>query len=138
MASEKIVDSGSVPPASAGAPGKDRPDHQEAIPLEDYLARSVRLGETHRIKKTETLPLAAALGRYLAKSVVSAVPVPPFTNSAMDGYAIKLEGTPQLPARFTVIGEQPAGPLEDHIVGAGEAVRIMTGAPLPEDRKSVV
>ena len=87
MTNEDAQGLSSVPPASVGAPREGRPDHQRAIPLENYLEWALDLGKKNRVQETETVPLADALDRYLAEDVVSEVPVPTFTNAAMDGYA---------------------------------------------------
>lgn len=138
MMNEDVQGPSSVPPASVGSPREDRPDHQQAIPLESYLEWALDLGKQNRVVKTETVPLVDALDRYLAKDVISEVPIPTFTNAAMDGYAVRLEGEPVTPLSLTIVGEQPAGPMRDLTVGVGEAVRIMTGAPLPEGANTVV
>ena len=57
------------------------------LTVEDYLARVLTLG--HSPRRVETVPLDAALGRVLAVDVAAAVSVPPFDNSAMDGYAVR-------------------------------------------------
>lgn len=138
MKSEEMTGVGSVPPASVGLPRKDRPDHQEAIPVDEYLERSIALGRAFPVTQVEDVPLLDALGRCLAQDVVSAVPVPAFTNSAMDGYAVQRTQDVTVPIEFSVVGEQPAGPSKDLVVGEGEAVRIMTGAPLPKGANTVV
>ncbi|WP_380052671.1 gephyrin-like molybdotransferase Glp [Falsihalocynthiibacter sp. SS001] len=85
----------------------------------------------------ETVPLQAASGRILAEDIVANRSQPPFASSAMDGYAVKgVEVEPH--ALFSVIGESAAGHGFDGKVGAGEAVRIFTGAPLPEGTDHVV
>jgi len=81
----------------------------------------------------EEVALAEAHGRILAEEVAAAHDVPPFANSAMDGFAVRGTG----PA-FTVIGESRAGAPFVEIVGPGEAVRISTGAVLPEGAEAVV
>ena len=138
MTNEDAQGLSSVPPASVGAPREGRPDHQRAIPLENYLEWALDLGKKNRVQETETVPLADALDRYLAEDVVSEVPVPTFTNAAMDGYAIRVEGELSAPLSLKIVGEQPAGPLRDITVKVGEACRIMTGAPLPEGANTVV
>ncbi|MBY6187390.1 bifunctional molybdopterin-guanine dinucleotide biosynthesis adaptor protein MobB/molybdopterin molybdotransferase MoeA [Marinobacter hydrocarbonoclasticus] len=86
------------------------------------------------INDTETLPLTGALGRVLATDAISPINVPQHTNSAMDGYAIAHgEHT-----SFKVVGEVFAGHAYPGVVGAGEAVKIMTGAPLPAGVDTVV
>ena len=79
---------------------------------------------------TETVPLAEAAGRVLARPVVAARNQPPFAAAAMDGYAVKgVEAEPG--AMFKVIGASQAGARYDGAVGPGQAVRIFTGAPVP-------
>jgi molybdopterin molybdotransferase len=89
-----------------------------------------------------TLPLAEALGLAAAEAIRSAEQVPPFTNSAMDGYAVRAEdlagASPERPVRLRVLGDLAAGATPDRAVAAGTAWRIMTGAPLPEGADSVV
>ncbi|MCF8610382.1 molybdopterin molybdotransferase MoeA [Gordonia sp. HY285] len=83
------------------------------------------------------LPLAEAVGRVLAEDVVSRWPVPLFDNSAMDGYAVRgVDATEG--AVLRVVADVPAGSALDPTIGAGEAARIMTGAPTPSDADAVV
>ena len=84
------------------------------------------------------LPLADALGCVLAESVTSTEAVPPFANTAMDGYAVRSADTTAAPLDLTVIGTIPAGAEPNVTVRAGTAVRIMTGAPMPEGADAVV
>jgi molybdopterin molybdotransferase len=85
----------------------------------------------------EPVPLAEATGRVLARDVKAVRDQPPFAASAMDGYAIGDAGAaPGAP--FTVIGEAAAGHGFAGAVGPGEAVRIFTGAPLPDGATRVV
>lgn len=83
----------------------------------------------------ECVPLAEALGRVLAEDVLSDVDMPPFAKSAMDGFACRRA---DLPGPFTVVEEIPAGRLPQKTIGAGEAARIMTGAPVPEGADCVL
>ncbi|WP_166415822.1 molybdopterin molybdotransferase MoeA [Cochlodiniinecator piscidefendens] len=86
---------------------------------------------------TETVPLTSANGRTLSKDVFAKRDQPPFAASAMDGYAIKsVEADPQ--AMFKVVGESAAGHGFAGILKAGQAVRIFTGAPLPEGADRVI
>ncbi|MCB1329031.1 MAG: molybdopterin molybdotransferase MoeA [Maritimibacter sp.] len=86
---------------------------------------------------TETVPLAEAGGRVLAEPVIARRDQPPFAASAMDGYALKsVEADPG--AMFKVIGEARAGTRFEGRVGAGQAVRIFTGAPVPDGADRVV
>ncbi|SDI88312.1 gephyrin-like molybdotransferase Glp [Nonomuraea jiangxiensis] len=84
------------------------------------------------------LELEQTLGATLAEEVTSPVPLPPFDNSAMDGYAVRAEDVAQAPVRLPVIDDVAAGSVELRAVGPGHAVRIMTGAPLPVGADAVV
>lgn len=90
----------------------------------------------------EVVPIGQAGGRVLAEAVVSQVNVPAFPRAAMDGYALRSEetfGADQYnPLTFKVIGEVTPGKAFPGTVGAGEAVRIMTGAPIPEGADAVL
>lgn len=85
----------------------------------------------------ETVPLIEADGRVLAQDVAATRNQPPFSASAMDGYAISTEIAAE-GDRFTVIGESAAGHRFDGMVNAGQALRIFTGAPLPEGAKRII
>lgn len=86
---------------------------------------------------TETVSLRRACGRVLAEDAVADRDQPPFAASAMDGYAVaSSEVGPR--ARFRVIGEAAAGRGFDGSISAGEAVRIFTGAPVPEGADHIV
>ncbi len=85
----------------------------------------------------ETVPLAQAAGRVLARDVTATRSQPPFAASAMDGYAVRAEDLAK-GAKFTVIGESAAGHGFGGDVRQGEAVRIFTGAPLPEGASFVI
>jgi molybdopterin molybdotransferase len=90
----------------------------------------------------ESVPALRALGRTLAAEVVAQLDQPPFTNAAMDGYALRtrdLAGTaPTGPWQLAVDGELAAGAAVRRAVAPGTAVRIMTGAPLPPGADAVV
>ncbi|MDF9302642.1 molybdopterin molybdotransferase MoeA [Tritonibacter mobilis] len=85
----------------------------------------------------ETVPLAEAAGRVLAEPVSARRDQPPFAASAMDGYAVNADEV-ERHAMFKVIGEAAAGHGFQGRVGAGQAVRIFTGAPVPEGASFVV
>jgi molybdenum cofactor synthesis domain-containing protein len=89
-----------------------------------------------------TVPVADALGLVLAADVVAGEPVPPFANTAMDGYAVRaadtVGATDAAPVRLRVVGELPAGHAPTVPVGPGEAIRIMTGAPIPHGADAIV
>lgn len=88
------------------------------------------------------LPLQDALGRILAEDLTSDLDFPPFDRMAMDGYAVRardVEGArPERPVRLEVIGAAWAGRVVPGRVEAGQAVRAMTGAPLPDGCDAVV
>jgi molybdopterin molybdotransferase len=99
------------------------------------------LGRAHRLE-AESTPLAESLGHVLAENVTADTPMPPFDNSAVDGYAVIHHDTTiamaDAPVTLRVLGEIPAGAAPGFIVEAGAAVRIMTGAPMPLGANSVV
>lgn len=88
------------------------------------------------------VPLFDALGLVLAERVVSPETVPPFTNSAMDGFAVRADdcasASPASPVSLDVLADLPAGSVARHEVVPGTAIRIMTGAPLPVGADAVV
>lgn len=90
----------------------------------------------------ERIPLLEALGLVLAEPVVASITVPPWTNSAMDGYAVRSEdvahASTDSPVTLTVIETVAAGAFPTRKLTPGTATRIMTGAPLPEGADTVV
>lgn len=86
----------------------------------------------------ETLPLAAAPGRVLRASAFSDRDLPPFNRAAMDGFAVRSVDVPVAHTRLTVAGVVRAGAWPDRALGAGEAFRIMTGAPVPDGADAVI
>jgi molybdopterin molybdotransferase len=84
-----------------------------------------------------TIPLAGALNCFAAQDYFARLPLPAFDNSAMDGYAVMASSCHE-GGRLRVIGEQPAGLDRKLRVGGGEAVRIFTGAPLPQGADAIV
>ena len=87
--------------------------------------------------QARTLPLGRAVGSYAAEDVFARIALPPFDNSAMDGYAVVASST-RVGARLKIVGEQPAGLDRRLRVRADEAIRIFTGAPLPQGADAVV
>ena len=86
----------------------------------------------------ETVPLAAARGRVLAADLVAPLPLPPFFNSAVDGYAIRhADLSPGAETRLPVVGRAPAGVLPPPLL-PGTAMRVFTGAPMPEGADTVM
>jgi molybdopterin molybdotransferase len=84
------------------------------------------------------IPLGEALGCVAAASVTATDDVPPFANTAMDGYAVQAADTAGAPVRLEVVGLLPAGAAPDRPVGPGQAIRIMTGAPMPPGADAVI
>src|SRR5438477_12104038 len=82
--------------------------------------------------------LADALGRGPAEPVVATESVPPFANTAMDGYAVRAGDTAGAPVTLDVVGTLAAGAAPSATVGPGQALRIMTGAPIPPGADAVV
>jgi len=81
--------------------------------------------------------LADALDRFAAADLFATIPLPPFDNSGMDGYAVVAESATRDP-RLKIVGEQPAGVSKNLSLSTGEAVRIFTGAPMPKGADTVV
>jgi len=101
-------------------------------------ARSMVLGNVQTVG-TERISLLEATGRVLAEDMVAPWDLPLWDNSAMDGYAVRLDDCKTIPCRLRVTGYLPAGAKADGIsVEAGCAVRIMTGAPTPAGCTAVV
>jgi molybdopterin molybdotransferase len=119
---------------------------REVRTVEEYRDELLQL--VGPAERRETVPLAESVGRVLAADVVARVPIPAFTNSAMDGYAIRFADVDRPPdgsgrgkssgVQLKVVGEVPAGSQDDPQIGPGECVRIMTGAPLPTSADTVV
>src|SRR6202795_585480 len=91
-----------------------------------------------KVADVETVGLADADGRVLARDMAAPLPLPPFTNSAVDGYAVSSRDLPQGQAQaFAVSGRVQAGGSAQAPVKPGEAMRIFTGAPMPEGADTV-
>src|SRR5262245_42784269 len=86
----------------------------------------------------QAIAVGAALGRVLAEPVASDLDSPPYTKSLMDAYAVRSGDCASLPITLKVIDEVAAGHVSVKVVGPGEAVRIMTGAPVPAGADAVV
>lgn len=86
----------------------------------------------------EAVPILQALGRSLVSDVIADAPIPPHDNSAMDGYAVRNADLSGGGTTLTVIGEVPAGSVWPGVLGPGEALRIMTGAPVPAGADTVI
>jgi molybdopterin molybdotransferase len=117
----------------------NRPVNAPPFPCEEawkrILARAKPLGAA-------TMSLGHAVGLILAKAVKAPIDVPPFDNSAMDGFAVRARdvagATPQAPRRLKLVGSVAAGKHWPGAVKRGQAVEIMTGAPVPKGADAVV
>jgi molybdenum cofactor synthesis domain-containing protein len=87
--------------------------------------------EQTRTLETEHVPIERSLGRILAQDVIADTDLPPFNRSQMDGYAVRAEDTRGAPVRLRIVGESAAGKGWHKEMQEGQAVRIMTGAPVP-------
>ncbi|WP_375738412.1 gephyrin-like molybdotransferase Glp [Pseudomonas boanensis] len=109
-------------------------DHAGLLPVEEALARLLALAESAPIAGDEQVALAEADGRVLAVPLVAGLDLPPWANSAMDGYALRLAdwtGEPLVVSQRILAGSAPQ-PLQP-----GTCARIFTGAPLPEGADTV-
>lgn len=104
------------------------------IPVEQAL--DIVLAHTP-VLPSDDVDLSEAVGRVLAEDVRSDVEMPPFDRAAMDGYAVRARDVAQTPVTLRVVGQVRAGHVPDREVGAGEAIQIMTGAPVPSGADAV-
>ena len=101
-------------------------------------AVSIIAARVTAVQDIETVSLTAADGRILAKEISAPLPLPPFTNSAVDGYAVRGRDLAQLEEQaFPVAGRVQAGASAQGPVEPGHAVRIFTGAPMPQGADTV-
>lgn len=105
------------------------------IPLSEARARILAAA---KLLPAEQVPITQGLGRVLAADVVARVTHPPTAVSAMDGWAVRTADIGAFPVTLTRIGEAPAGRPFAGTVGRGQAVRIFTGAALPDGADTVV
>lgn len=105
------------------------------LPVDEALARILD-GVTP--VQSETVDLLGARDRVLAEDIAATLTQPPFDASAMDGYAVRAEDVAATPAELSVIGESHAGQAFAGKVGRGQAVRIFTGASVPDSADTVV
>src|SRR3954465_8100670 len=110
--------------------GSSRPvaTMEEVEPLTFTQARETVLRHLRRLGATETIAFECAGGRVLAEDVATDRDTPPLPRSVRDGFAVR---PADLPGELDVIGEVRAGERFSGDVGAGQAVEIMTGAPVP-------
>ncbi|QNE46064.1 molybdopterin molybdotransferase MoeA [Glaciihabitans sp. INWT7] len=106
--------------------------------VEEYVAHVRALIAPAIPTGSETVELGAALGRMTAAAILSPVDLPLFRNSQMDGFAVVAADLAKLPVTLPVVGEVAAQPGTPRPLAAGTAVRIMTGAVVPEGADAVV
>lgn len=106
------------------------------LSVEEYAAELAELVVPDR--GAERLDLTEAQGRVLAEAIASPGPVPVLDNTAMDGYAVRAADAASGSVRLRVVADVPAGSSLDPALGAGECVRIMTGAPVPSDADAII
>lgn len=106
------------------------------IPVAEALAR-ILTSITGPVE-AETVPLAQAAGRTLAADIVASRTQPPFPASAMDGYAVRSADADRAEASLRLIGTSAAGHGFSGRIGPGEAVRIFTGAPVPDGADAIL
>lgn len=108
------------------------------IPFDEH-ARFVRsLLASLGARPTQRVAVADALGRLTASPVESPIDLPPFRNAQMDGFAVRASELAGAPVELPVVGESAAAPGTPAPLAAGTAVRIMTGAPVPDGADAVV
>ena len=114
-------------------------NHEMDLQLEDAIEKLLA-----RVPSPvcEEVPLDQAAGRIAARRVLSPIDLPPFDNSAMDGYAVRSgdlgSANPLAPARLRLVGKSAAGQPFDGVVSAGACVRLFTGSVLPAGADAVV
>ncbi|PRX09881.1 UNVERIFIED_ORG: molybdopterin molybdochelatase [Martelella mediterranea] len=106
------------------------------LPVEDAL--TILLENARPVSGTEMLALPDADGRILAEDILARITQPPFSASAMDGYAVRAEDVETADATLSVIGTVAAGQTPEQDVTPGTAIRIFTGAPVPPGADCVV
>src|SRR6202158_3555643 len=111
------------------------------LSLEGVRRRVERFAAGLSPEEVETVDLLAGLGRVLAEGILADRDFPPFARATRDGYAVRGADVAEIAARLEVVGEVKAGDWPEPgvcSVGRGQAVGIMTGAPLPEGADAVV
>jgi molybdopterin molybdotransferase len=116
--------------------GDDTPSAR--TPVDVHAARVLSMLEGLRARMPEFAPLGDALGRIVTLDVLSPIDLPPFRNSQMDGYAVRAVDVASAPVSLPVVGEVAAAPGSPPALKPGTAVKIMTGAPVPEGADTIV
>lgn len=106
------------------------------LPVDEAITRLLEAAVP--VTESETLPLAECDGRVLSADLTARLTQPPFDASAMDGYALRSADALSIGSVLTVIGQAAAGHVFTGTVGEGQAVRIFTGAPVPQGADTVL
>ena len=113
--------------------------HEDMLSVEEALTQIISCFTT---LESEEKPILECLGQILAEDVTSPLDLPPLSNSGMDGYAVIwndiAHSSHQNPTQLNVIGIVPAGQVSTQTVTSGSAIRIMTGAPVPEGADTII
>jgi molybdenum cofactor synthesis domain-containing protein len=104
------------------------------IPVSEAI--KIVKSQTHRLS-IEEVALQDSLNRFLGEDIVADTDLPPFNRSQMDGYAVRADDVQSVPKKLRIVGESAAGTGWHQEMKSGEAVRIMTGAPVPAGADSV-
>ncbi len=115
---------------------------KETYPMLSVEEARRRILEHFQPLEPERIPILEALDRVLAEDVTAEMDIPPLANTAMDGYAVRIAdtagATPERPVRLKVVADLAAGYVLEAPLQPGQAVRIMTGAPIPPGAEAVV
>ena len=106
------------------------------LPVDEAIRRLLEAAVP--VAESETLPLAECDGRVLSTDLTASLTQPPFDASAMDGYALRSADAADIGSVLTVIGQAAAGHAFTGTVGEGQAVRIFTGAPVPQGADTIL
>lgn len=106
------------------------------LPVDEAMRRLLEAAVP--VTESETLPLAECDGRVLSADLIARLTQPPFDASAMDGYALRSADAAAIGSVLTVIGQAAAGHAFTGTVGEGQAVRIFTGAPVPQGADTIL
>src|SRR5438094_8987213 len=104
------------------------------IPIAEAI--DIVLAQTSALP-VESVAISESSGRILAENIVADTDLPPFDRAQMDGYAVRAADVVKTPARLRIVGESAAGVGWHNEMNTGEAVRIMTGAPVPSGADAV-
>ena len=103
------------------------------------LNEAISLCQETQIKlNSEIIPISESINRIVSTDIRAMVNDPGFDNSAMDGFAVIHSDTTSPPSKLSIIGSLMAGSLDNHKLSSGQAIRIMTGAPIPQGADSII